>query len=82
MAKREDEAKCDHDRSEVIVTNQPMGYDTTRAHASVWVCADPGCVIDAMGWVMRFTKEAAWWRVGVDGEWKNTVPVMEAGEET
>ena len=73
MSKR-DEAKCDHRRSEVLVTNQPHGYDNTRSHASVWVCADPGCVLDAMGWVTRFTKETAWWRVGVDGEWRQTVP--------
>ena len=68
-----DEPRCNHHRSEVIVTNQPHEYDKTRAHASVWVCAKAGCVLDAMGWVARFTEERPWWRVGVDGEWNDRV---------
>lgn len=52
MSQREDGAKCDHQRSEVMVTNQPERFGSTRPHASVWVCAEPGCVVDAMGWVM------------------------------
>lgn len=70
MSKRDD-PRCNHRRSEVIVTNQPRAYDKSRSHASVWVCADAGCVLDAMGWVARFTKEKPWWRVGVDGEWSD-----------
>lgn len=73
MAKR-DGPRCNHKCSEVIVTNQPGKYDNTRAYASVWVCSDPGCVIDAMAWVGRFTKEKAWRRTGVDGEWDDTKP--------
>lgn len=70
MSKR-DEPRCDHDRSEVIVTNQPHAWDRNRPHASTWVCSDAGCVIDAMGWVQRFTKEKPWWRIGVDGDWRD-----------
>lgn len=81
MSETDDSTKCDHDRSEVMVTNQPGGYDRTRSHASSWVCADPLCVVDAIGWVMRFTKEPAWWKRGVDGEWQNTIPSFETGED-
>ena len=71
---KQDEAKCNHpDRMQVIVTNQPDAYDKTRSHASTWVCADPACVVDAMGWVMRFTGEKAWWRIGVDGVWRESM---------
>lgn len=67
---RNDDPRCDHgDRMQVIVTNQPHEYDKSRSHASTWVCARPECVWDAMGWVMRFTGEKPWWRIGVDGEW-------------
>lgn len=72
MSKR-DEPKCNHHLSEVIVTNQPGKYDSTRSHASTWVCASPACVLDAMAYVMRFTGEKAWWRIGVDGEWKDVM---------
>lgn len=73
MAKNDD-PKCNHpDRMQVIVTNQPDAYDKTRPHASTWVCADPPCVVDAMAWVMRFTGEKAWWRIGVDGEWHESM---------
>lgn len=70
---KNDEPGCTHERSRVIVTNQPGDYDKTRSHASTWVCDDPACVMDAMAWVMRFTKERPWWRVGVDGEWSDSM---------
>lgn len=81
MSKGLDEPNCTHLRSEVMVTNQPGGYDSTRSHASVWVCDEPGCVVDAIGWVMRVTKEPASWKRGVDGEWQNTIPSFETGED-
>ena len=72
MSKR-DAPRCNHKRSAVIVTNQPHAYDKTRPHASAWVCADAGCVLDAAGWVQRFTKEKPWWRLGLDGEWHDDI---------
>jgi len=68
--------RCKHRRNGVIVTNQPGAYDNTRPHASTWVCSDLGCVLDAMCWVQRFTKEKPWWRVGVDGEWRDSIPTL------
>ncbi len=67
--KRDDWAACDHNNSEVMVTNQPDAYDSTRSHRSVWVCGRPECVLDAMAWVRRGTGEKPWWRVGVAGDW-------------
>lgn len=73
MSAKRDDPRCNHKRSEVIVTNQPDKFDSTRSHRSVWVCADPACVIDAMAWVTRGTREKPWWRVGIDGEWKDVM---------
>ena len=68
-----DEPRCNHVRSEVLVTNQPDAYDPNRSHASTWVCSRPGCVMDAMGWVARFTNEKPWWRHGTNGEWNGGI---------
>ena len=73
MSKR-DEPRCDHASKPVFVSNQSGTHDGTRSLASARVCRDIGCVIDAMDWVQRFTDEKAWWRVGVDGEWRDDVP--------
>lgn len=73
MTKRDD-VRCEHNRLEVIVTNQPMAYDGSRPHRSTWVCSSIACVVDAMAWVRRGTDEKPWWRVGVDGEWKDVMP--------
>jgi hypothetical protein len=40
-----------------IVTNQPDGYDSNRAHASAAICGDPSCRARALAWVWNLTKE-------------------------
>ncbi|MDF2046212.1 hypothetical protein P2P98_08580 [Microbacterium sp. Kw_RZR3] len=77
MARKEDNPRCERPSLDVIVTNQPGEYDRSRSHASAWVCSDVACVIDAMAWVTRYTKEPAWWRVGINGEWHNELPTAE-----
>lgn len=56
---RVEEDPCPHDyKSRAgIVTNQPNGYDGSRAHASVSICGDPSCRARAFAWVWNLTKE-------------------------
>lgn len=74
---KDTEPRCNHSRSEVIVTNQPQAYDRSRPHMSTWVCGRAACVMDAMACVIRFTDEKPWWRIGVDGEWSDRAYVGE-----
>lgn len=77
MTTRPDEPRCERASLDVIVTNQPEKYDSTRSHRAAWVCSDVACVIDAMAWVTRGTNEPAWWRVGVEGPWLDELPTAE-----
>lgn len=63
MAKRTDEPKCTHGGYGMNrVTNVADGDDYTKhkGHASIWVCLDKGCVLDAVAWVWRITGEDAY----------------------
>lgn len=45
-----------------FVTNQPDGFDPTRSHSSVAVCALPRCRAAAQAYVEGFTREPAVFR--------------------
>ena len=74
-AKRDD-ARCDHGRMDVRVSNIPdtEGWKPGRALRSVWVCDARACVLDAMAWVERGTGERAIAYAGVAGspEWSDS----------
>lgn len=50
--------KCQH-KPRGIVTNQPDGYDPSRAHASISTCDRPECVATSIAWVASKTNETA-----------------------
>jgi hypothetical protein len=49
--------RCNHKVRTGYVTNQPDGYDKTRAHASTMVCSREVCIEDAKRWVKAVTQE-------------------------
>lgn len=69
--------KCDHDQLEVMVTNQPDKFDSSRPHRSAWVCNNTVCIADAIAWVMLGTGEKAYYKLGVEGEWVELLPEVE-----
>lgn len=72
-----DDTSCNHGHGyaglDVIVTNQPDEYDSSRPHRSVWVCKSRECVLDAMAWVLRGTGEKPWWREGTAGAFHDEI---------
>lgn len=52
----------DHHKATGCMTNQPDAYDSSRSHASVWVCDGPECRRIAQRYIERFTKEPAVFR--------------------